>query len=155
VRRLERLGYSAIRIPTSAPGKISLPDVISFHNPHGPALALEVKAWEAFKHKRITIPAWKRGREGKLEPGQIIKCIEFLRKMYPPNIEKHAGVAVKFLLGSRTKSPWIIRFVDDPGDLTQLKDVTASIEDPSDLEVSKPSKRARYIMKVRRERRAG
>ena len=155
VRKLEKLNINAIRIPTSAPGQISLPDIIGFRNPTGPAYAFEVKAWEAFKHKRITIPAWTRGKEGKLEPGQLIKCLEYLRKMYPPSIEKHAGLAVKWILGSRTKSPWTIRFVDDPGDLTQLKDVTASIEDPSDLEVSKPSKRARYIMRVRRERRAG
>ena len=76
--------------------------------------------------------------------------------MYPPNTEKYAGVAIKFLLGSRTKSPWVIRFVRDPGDLAKLENVTVSIQDPSDLQISKPSKRARYIMKVReklRERR--
>ena len=111
VRRLEKLGYSAIRIPTSAPGQISLPDVAAFHNPEGPALAFEVKAVSA---KRWTVYAWKM-RRGKKEPSQIVKCFEYLRKMYPPGMEKHVAVAVKFLLGARVKAPWIVCFVEDPG----------------------------------------
>ena len=150
VRRLEKLGYSAIRIPTSAPGKISLPDVISFHNPNGPALAFEVKA---VSKKRWTVYAWKEKR-GKKEPSQIVKCFEYLRKMYPPSMEKHVAVAIKFLLGQRCKAPWIIRFVPDPGDLSRLENVTVDISDPSDMpELTAPtkSKRSRYIIKVRRK----
>jgi len=151
VRRLEKLGYSAIRIPTSAPGQISLPDVIAFHNPGGPALSFEVKAVSA---KRWTVFAWKEKR-GKKEPSQIVKCFEYLRKMYPPSMEKHVAVAIKFLLGARVKAPWIIRFVPDPGDLSKLENVTVSIEDSSDmpeLTASTKSRRSRFIIRRRKER---
>lgn len=125
--------------------------MITFHNPNGPALAFEVKAVSA---KRWTVYAWKEKR-GKKEPSQIVKCFEYLRKRYPPDMEKHVAIAIKFLLGSRVKAPWIIRFMPDPGDLSKLENVTVSIKDPSDmpeLTALTKSKRSRFIIRRRKER---
>ena len=146
VRRLRRLGFSAHRVPTSGAGKENLPDIMAFKQPNGPALAFEVKAVST---TRWTVYAWKE-RQGAKKESQIIKCIRFLREMYPPDMEKHAAVAVKFLLGERRKSPWVVKFVTNDEDLTQVEDVVVDISDPSDLVISRPSKRARKIIRQRK-----
>lgn len=148
VRRLRKLGFSAHRVPTSGAGKENLPDLMAFKQPSGPALAFEVKAVSL---QRWTVYAWKEKR-GKREPSQIVKCMRFLREMYPPDMEKHAAVAVKFLLGERRKSPWVIRFVPNHEDLTQVEDMVVDIADPSNLLISRPSKRARAIVRKRKKK---
>jgi len=151
VRRLRKLGFSAHRVPTSGAGKENLPDVMAFKQPNGPALAFEVKAVST---TRWTVYAWKE-KNGEKEPSQIIKCIQFLREMYPSDMEKHATVAVKFLLGERRKSPWIIKFVPNHEDLTQVEDVVVDISDPSDfpeLTASTRSKRARRLIRKRKRK---
>lgn len=133
----------------SGAGKGPIPDVVAFHNPTGPALAFEVKAVNA---RRWMVYAWKE-KCSKREPSQILKCLRYLRGMYPPDVEKHAAVAIKFLLGERRKSPWIVKFVDDPGDDEKVQNVTVDISDRSDmpeLTGSTRSIRARRIIRRRK-----
>jgi len=145
-KRLEKLGYSARRVPTSGAGKSDLPDVLVFCKGKNLALAFEVKAYD-YLHKSVTVNA-----------SQVRVCVQYLQEMYSSGIIRKAGVAVKFLLGERCKSPWIIRLFDVTDDLplSKIKDVTVDISDLSDmpeLTGSTLSRRSRKIRKVRRERK--
>ena len=151
VHRLRKLGFFAVRMAVSGAGTDPIPDVVAFHKNPPTALAFEVKA----VHKwRCTVYAWKEKR-GKKEPSQIIKCLGWVRGI-PDVMVKRAGVAVKFLLGERQKSPWVVKFVDDPGDDEKVQNVTVDISDTSDMpELTEPTRsiRARRISKRRRRKR--
>ena len=150
VKRLRKLGYNAIRMAVSGAGTEPVPDVCAFHPEKREALAFEVKSVTA---RRWTVFSYK-DKEKKKE-GQIIKALKWLKLMYPDDVTKKAGVAIKFLLGERRKSPWIIKFVEDPGDLTKLDNVMVDITDYSDMpQLSKTtrSKRARKIIRQRKRK---
>jgi Holliday junction resolvase len=151
VKKLRKLGYNALRMGVSGAGTEPIPDIVAFHPEKREALAFEVKSVTA---KRWTVFAYK-DKERKIE-GQIIKALKWLRLMYPEDITKKAGVAVKFLLGERVKSPWIVKFVPNHEDLTQVEDVTVDITDESDmpeLTAMTKSKRARRIIKKRKRKK--
>lgn len=151
VKKLRKLGYNALRMGVSGAGTEPIPDVVAFHPEKREALSFEVKSVTA---RRWTVFAYKN-HERKKE-GQIIKALKWLKLMYPEEVTKKAGVAVKFLLGERVKSPWIIKFVPNPKDLTQVEDVTVDITDKSDMpKLTAPTKgkRARRIIRERKRRR--
>lgn len=153
VRRLRKLGYNAVRMAVSGAGTEPIPDVVAFHPEKRLALALECKAVTA---RRWTVYAW-RGIKRKRE-GQLIKALKWLQLMYPEDVEKKAGAAIKFLQGERKKSPWIVKFVEEPNDFSKVQDITIDITDPSDMpEITAPtrSKRVRKIIRARKRKREG
>lgn len=157
VRRLEKIGFNADRIPTSGSGRVNLPDIIAFHPEKRLALAFECKAIDGSYHKTWTVNAWiKKGKKRK--PSQIVKAVHYLQRHYPSDVELKAGVAIKFLLGERCKSPWIVKLVDITEDfnISKLKDITVDISSQSDMpELTQTtlSKRSRHIRKVRQKKR--
>lgn len=156
VQLLRKLGYFSLRNAVSGAGQEPIPDVYAFHNNPPQAFAFEVKAWE-YKRKPVRIMAWVE-KKGKRIPGQIVKCFQWIWGVPDVVKDKRVFVAVKFLLGERCKSPWVLKQVPEPEnrDLTKLKDVIVDISSPSDFpELTGPtkSKRSRYIIKKRRERR--
>jgi len=130
VSHLRQMGFWCVRIPTSASSKEPLPDVYAVHTTESPTriLALEVKAVSY-------LPSFIVPKD------QIEKLFEFLKPFQRhPSLKPLPGVAIKFLRGPRKKSPWVIKFVEEP------EDVKVDIADKSDLNISKPSKKvARYI----------
>ena len=157
VRRLRKLGYHATRMPVSGAGKEPIPDVIANHPQKREVLAFEVKTVTA---RRWTVYAYK-GKEKNRE-GQLIKALKWLKRNYPDelvkkDVVKKAGVAIKFLMGERKKSPWIVKFVEEPNDFSKVRDIMVDITDQSDmpeLTASTKSKRARKIVR-RRKRKLG
>jgi len=146
-KKLEALGYSADRIPTSGSGRVSLPDIIAYHPEKRLALGIEAKAVDASTHKTWTVYA-----------DQIVKAAKYLLRHYPSDVERKAGVCVKFLLGSRVKAPIISRLipVSDGMNLKKIPNIVVDISSKSDMpELTQGtlSKRSRYIRKVRRKRR--
>ena len=138
VKKLRELGFSCVRIPTSASSNEPLPDVYAVHRTEIPArlLALEVKA--------VTyLPSFT------IAKNQIEKLFQFIEPFHRhPTLKPVAGVAVKFLRGPRIKGLWVVKFVEEP------QDVHVDIADESDLEISKPTKRWQaLIMKRRRGER--
>jgi hypothetical protein len=76
--------------------------------------------------------------------------------MYPEDVVKKACVAVKFLMAERVKSLWIIKFVEDPNDLSKVENVTIDITDKSDmpkLTALIKGKKARRIIRERKHLR--
>jgi len=150
VKKLRRLGYSALRMAVSGAGEESIPDVIAFKQPSGPALAFEVKAVTA---QRWTVYAYKE-KDGQKKEGQILKCLRFIDEMYPETMERKAGVAIKFLLGERRKSPWVIKWVPFPSDrdFSKVENITVDVADVSgfpELTASSRSKRSRRLVRRR------
>jgi len=146
-KKLEELGYSADRIPTSASGRVSLPDIIGFHHEKRLALGIEAKAVDASTHKVWTVYS-----------DQIVKAAGYLLRHYPSDVTRLAGCAVKFLLGSRTKSPIVVKLipVTDDMDLEKVPNIVVDISSESDMpELTQAtlSKRSKYIRKVRRRKR--
>jgi len=127
-RRLRKLGYNAVRMAVSGAGTEPVPDVVAFHPERREALSFECKSVTA---RTWTVFAYK-DKERKKE-GQLIKALRWLKLMYPDDVVKKAGVAIKFLQGERKKSPWIIRFVNEPNDLSKVENVTVDITDESDM----------------------
>ena len=151
VRRFRELGYWAVRMAVSGAGSEPIPDVVVRHDNPPQEFVFEVKA---VSKKRWTVQAWKKDRKGKPKKGQLVKLIEWIRGVPDVIKDRRAGVAIKFLLGERVKALWVIRFINDPGDLTKLKDITVDITDKSDMpEISNPSrsKRTRKIIRRRKE----
>jgi len=152
VKRLRKLGYNALRMAASGSGTEPIPDCFAYHPEKRIALAFEIKTIEGYK--KWTIFAWKKDKKGKRKPSQLVKAVQFLNLMYP-DVEHKAGVAIKFLLGERTKAPWVVKFIPVTTDLEKIKNVVVDISDVSDmpeLSTSTNSKRSRHIVKVRRER---
>jgi len=155
VKKLRNLGYNSLRMAVSGAGEESVPDVIAFKQPNGPALAFEVKAVTA---SRWTVYAFKE-KDGERKEGQILKCLRYVDEMYPKTMEKRAGVAIKFLLGERRKSPWVVKWVPFPQnrDFTMVQDISVDVSDKSDFpQLTDPtrSKRARRLVRKRRNRNA-
>jgi len=78
--------------------------------------------------------------------------------MYPEDVEQKAGVAIKFLQGERKKSPWIVKFLEEPNDFSAVEDITVDITDESDmpeLTASTKSKRVRKIVRQRKRKLKG
>jgi len=145
VQKLERLGWNADRVPTSGAGRTTLPDVFATHKRKRRAIALEVKAYHS---KTVTIAA-----------DQIRKATAYLLRHHYEDEDRNAGVCVKFLLGQKVKAPIVCKLipVSDGMDLKKIKGMTVDIADGSDLpELTEPtlSKRSRYIIRVRRKKRA-
>jgi len=143
-KKLERLGYCADRIPSSGPGKSNFPDIIATDKKRKISLALEVKSFYA---KSVTI-----------KKEQLIKAAMYLLRHHYDYETRKVGACVKFLMGERKKSPWVCKLIDvrDDMNLDDLEDITVNIEDKSDLpELTQMSlsKRARRIIKKRRERK--
>lgn len=140
VKQLEKFGFTAIRIPASAPGKVSLPDVIASRKNPPLALAGELKA--PTEVLRYTI-----------YEEQLAKAFRFAES-FLGNITEHAKVfvAVKFIRGPRIKSPWIVKFVET------LDDVVVDIADRSDMpeltRLSMSKEVRRFIRKRRAKKRA-
>jgi len=135
VRRLRKLGFWCVRIPTSASSKEPLPDVFAVEKKDR-----SPKRMFAFEVKAISfLPRFTIKKE------QIQKLFLFLEPFRKSQEYKpFPCVAFKFLRGRRRKAHWIIKLVKQPQDLTM------DITDRSDLEISKPSRKlVRYI----RERR--
>jgi len=157
VKKLEKLGFNADRIPTSGSGRTNLPDVIAFHPEKRLALAFEVKAIDGSYHKSWTVNAWVE-KNGEKKPSQLFKAVKYLQRYYSSGITRKAGVAIKFLLGERCKSPWVVKLiqVSEDFDVSKMKDVTIDISDPSDmpeLTDSTLSRRSRHIRKVRKDKK--
>ena len=159
VRRLRRLGYNAIRMAVSGAGSEPIPDVVAVHPEKREALAFEVKSVTA---RRWTVYAYK-DKERERE-GQLIKALKWLSLNYPNNLvepagyTKKAGVAIRFLMGERRKSPWIVKFIEEPNDFSEVQDITVDITDQSDmpdLTASTKSKRVRKIVRQRKRKRKG
>jgi len=143
VKKLTELGFNSDRIPTSASGRVTLPDIMAFHPQKRLALGLECKA--------VNDKAWTVYRD------QIAKAASYLLRHYPFDIERKVGICVKFLLGERCKSPIVIKLlnVSDNMNLEKIQDITVSIESESDMpELTSPtlSRRSRKIRRVRAER---
>ena len=134
----------------SGAGEENVPDVIAFKQPSGPALAFEVKAVTA---TRWTVYAFKE-KNGERKEGQILKCLRYIDEMYPAAMEKRAACAIKFLMGERRKSPWVVKWVPFPSDqdFSKVENITIDVADVSDfpeLTVSSRSKRSRRLIRRR------
>jgi len=93
-----------------------------------------------------------KDKEKKRE-GQLIKALRWLKLMYPDDVVKKAGVAIKFLQGERKKSPWIIRFVEEPNDFSKVQDITVDMTDESDLPELTGSSKSKRVRKILRQRK--
>jgi hypothetical protein len=148
VKKLRRLGYNALRMGVSGAGTEPIPDVVGFHPKKREAVAFEVKSVTA---RRWTVFAFKD--KDRRKEGQLIKCLKWLQLMYPEDVTKKAGIGIKFLLGERRKSPWIVKFVEGHNDFSEVQDISVDIADHSDMpELTRRtrSRRARRIVKKRR-----
>jgi len=147
------MGYNAVRMAVSGAGTEPIPDVVAFHPEKRLALAFECKAVTATRWTVYAYREKKRRREG-----QLIKALKWLKLMYPEDVEQKAGVAIKFLQGERKKSPWIVKFLEEPNDFSAVEDITVDITDESDmpeLTASTKSKRVRKIVRQRKRKLKG
>ena len=165
VKKLEKYGFFADRVPTSGAGKAKYPDVIAYNPKKRIAMAFELKTVDANHHKTFTV-----------EKHQLVKAVTWLRRYYANlPVEMYAGVAVRFVLGRKVKSPIIAKImkVHDPIDWSKVPDipftikesysdeeldriefVSIDIADSPDLpQISSISKRSRYIRKIRQKRK--
>lgn len=80
VKKLEKQGYKAVRVPVSNPSSNPLPDVIARHNEHVYAFEVKTASYYAYFPKK-----------------QIEKLFSFLDQLIPlPSQYKHAVLAAHF-----------------------------------------------------------
>ena len=118
VKYLRELGYVCLRIPTSGSTKEPLPDVFAIKKDSNPCKLI------AFEVKAITTRYYHYTVKAK----QVKKLLKFINIFSGiKGLECKAAIAFHFLQGKRTKSPWVIRFVDE------AKDVKIHLWDESDM----------------------
>jgi len=115
---LRNLGYVCFRFPTSGSTSEPIPDLFAIKKDSNPCklIAFEVKAITT-RYYHYTIKA-----------KQVKKLLEFIDAFSGiKGLECRAAIAFHFLQGKRTKSPWIVKFVDE------AKDVKIHLWDESDM----------------------
>ena len=146
-------GFGGIILHNSGAGSEPIPDVVAVHPEKREALAFECKAVTA---RRWTVYAYKD--KEKKKQGQLIKALKWLKQEYPDSllkedVVKKAGVAIKFLMGERRKAPWIVKFVEEPNDFSEVQDITVDITDESDMPGLTASTKSKRVRKIVRERK--
>ena len=94
VKRMEKMGWQMIRVPTSASGTTILPDLIGFHPERKELIAVEWKA-----HTRYVY----------LNKNQLEKCIKFLemfKGLEELGVKLTPLIGCRFGTGRGTKTVW-------------------------------------------------